>query len=657
MLSIGDTRLEYSVVVTGGFALTSAATGTMDANASGQLAVSYAPVATGVQTGALTVSFTVPATSPPTTPAPTPPADISCALSCTGLTNAPSWDGGISSLAFSYVQCGASLDGVAIVLNPAGEAGGSDEPCSVTATLTGAGFSVTPSGATTIAEGGLLGLTVRFAPPTSQSAAELAYSGTLTVAWSRVGSTGTLTLPLSGTGLNPTEIDKLSGEAKETATERLASAVKTDAGTSKQRATLYVPTWSSHISAGASYVPAGQTRTQNGFSATTSRNVFFRAEKSVTYQANGQVWFQSEQDSLYAVSVDGTSMVGKNALYLGGGGFLAFMAGYGAVGTPADLRNSGDNDPGQPDGVSSISTAVATADIIWEVTDKLVGVFTLFKALERAIKLNWNKSLASSALAITGAVIQTAATLGGLTLYIMGKAMGTPSKSINMYSQAGILAGTPAFCSIYGAMGVNYRSLNVTLLGNIAVAVSSGLSSTLDSLYGDTAVNSCTKLTVESWTSTFVYCTQGPLNVYGKAIELGGVKPDGGQLPTLTMKVSALNKIHLKTSSPVGGKVALAAKGAPVGKLENKALMDVKYMSKGISMITVAKKWKIIANGREIVIQGASGPVLKLSAAGVEIGPAAGQLKIAPALVDIGAGALKVTPSAITTTVAHADLL
>jgi len=47
--------------------------------------------------------------------------------------------------------------------------------------------------------------------------------------------------------------------------------------------------------------------------------------------------------------------------------------------------------------------------------------------------------------------------------------------------------------------------------------------------------------------------------------------------------------------------------------------------------------------------------VLKLSAAGVEIGGAAGQIKVAPALADVG-GALKISAGSVTC-VGLADVL
>ena len=643
MLVGGDHDWLYTIALTGDYTTSAALTGTLAAGDSLQVPLTCTPTALGANPGSVAVTLSAPPEPDPPDPAPpvgqvdprpdAPPAVSSCTLACNARSNAPCWqDASLTSIDFSQVACAGTLDAPALAVSPA-----SGVACTVNSVVvSGTGFSLQGDAPTSIADGGSAALTVRFAPPLGQGMAEKPYTGSLTLAWTCGSESGSLTLSLAGIGLEPQE---------------LAEPISSDPDETKQRATIYVPTHDSLISAGYAYTPTGETVTQHGFTARANKNVFFRAALSSTFQAKGQVWFQSGEDALYAMSIDGTTMVGTNGLYLGGGSYLALMAGYGAVGTPADVRNSSGSTPGQPDAVSSIPSAVLAADLVWEITDKVVAAATVAKAIERAIRLNWHKPKFKTQLGVIGAAIQTAATTTGLVTYLVGKANGTPSKNMNFYSQAGILAGTPAFCSIYGFIGVNYRSLNVTLLGNIAVAVSSMLATTLDSLFGTTAVSAGTDLTIECWLSTFMYCTQGPMNVYGKKITLGGVAADGAQLPTATMKLSATQKVLFETS--VGGSINI--KGTtPLSTIDINATTQAKFTTAAVTSIAVGK-WEILGNGRGIEIKGPKGTVLKLSAAGVEIGGAAGQIKVAPALADVG-GALKISAGSVTC-VGLADVL
>lgn len=626
----------YSITVPAPFGTSAALTGTLSAHGSLQIPLTCTPTAVGTASGTLRVTFTAPDGAEslihPTLPR-EGASSLTAALSCTARENVPGWqDAGLTAIDYSHVVCGSPLDHLPMLYNPANRG-----VCTLTSvTVTGTGFSLVGAAPASIAEGASASVTVRFLPPTGQGRAEQGYTGTLTVAWTRGSETGTLTLPLAGVGLEPQEVeDDPTGTADD-------GSVGGAAGTTRRRATVHVPTHDSYLSLGRAYLRDGSCFTQDGFSASTTRHVLFRAALSVTFQAEGQVWFQSGNGAFHALAVGGATLVATNGLYVGGDDSVGVMAGYGAVGDPADVRNTGDDDPPMPAAIESLPTSFLAADLIWEIADKLFCVFTIAKTIERTVHLNRTAKEPLKELSSIGAMIQTGAGIAGLTTYVIGRATGAPTKNLNFYSQAGILAGTPAFCSMYGLVGMNYRSANVTLLGNVAVAVSSLLASTLDSLYGNTAVSSGTDLTVQCFLGTYLYCTEAPLKVYGSSIALGGLTPDGFQMPTLTMKVSALQKVLLATT--VGGKVEL--KSSKVGKIGLSALGKVQIDSLKATTIELAK-WKIVGDATGLRIEGARGTVIQLSAAGIDIGTPGGQLKVMPAMADVAGGVLKVMPGTV----------
>jgi hypothetical protein len=609
----------FTIEVAGDFTSGVTGTRTLAANQALQIPVSFTPTAAGAREGTLRVTH--------------PGGGWVRSLSGTGLAPvAPTIAGGATSLAFGDLGVGGTLSLTIVLQSPTRRDNPASEPCTFTPTVVGSGYTVSPSGAQTVDEGASLVLSVSFAPTAAQP-----YPATLQIAWSRAGLSGVLEVALTGTGTQPTS------------TQPTSSPTPPPGTGPRVRAGWSVPTYSSFVSLGQAWAPSTTTTTQPGFTASTTRHVFLRAGGSVTFQAeNGPAWFQSQEGPLYLVSGLGTSLVAASTLYVGGGGYVGVMSGYAGQPEPEDeVAHNADDDPDRPAPVDTIPTSFLVADLLWQITDKLISVTSAIKLVEHLVYLGKHKqTLGKVAIGVS-----TSAQAAGMTAFLFGKATGAPEKTLNFYSQAGILMGTPAFCSMYGGLGVNWRSANITLLGAVAVTLNSIISTSVDSLFGDTAVAS-SKVNATSWMGACFFATLGKANLYGWEMKLGGSLPDGMQVPTSKLTMESMGTIDVSVNGPGAAFEAQARGRSPWpnsgDSLKIHAAMETELEAPKTTIRVVKKgggspQWTVEASAAGIVIKNVKGEVLSLKPGMITIGPAGGQIQLAAAATNVGSGAMTIT--------------
>jgi hypothetical protein len=280
-----------------------------------------------------------------------------------------------------------------------------------------------------------------------------------------------------------------------------------------------------------------------------------------------------------------------------------------------------------------------------------VSVSSAFYLVWHTTKLGNHKK----ALGMLACVASTTSQVLGLTSFIVGRAMGSPKKEANFYSQAGILMGTPAFCSIYGTAGVNYRSANITLLGNLGVAVDSIGATSLDSPAGDTAI-AAKNANVSCWGGVYTYATFGKLTALGMNVAIGGFLVDGVQLPTDTIEMSATGEVDVSTFLPTS-KVSLKARTIapwpdPTAELAVEsstiALFDSPKTTIRLNSAEGVVAWTIEASAAGVEIKDTTGEaLLSLKPGSIKIGPAAGLTEVSSAATKVAAGAMTISPASI----------
>lgn len=619
--------VRYEATVSGeGFSLVGASTVTLSAGGSTSLGVLFTPTVAGTAAGTLTLSRGS--------------ETHTCTLSALGLVaDELYWSGQVTSLALGTVTVGDSQMGIALAVAPPDDAPPEEQdstPYELTIAVSDATFSPSVTSCT-LSPDTTLSIVVTFTPTAEQT-----YSATLTVAWTRGDTSGTLELALSGTGV-------LEDEDTDDASD--------DSTDSVQRAVLYVPSYETLVALGAPYVVDGETLSQSGFTLSTTRHVFLTADKAVTFQSNGNCWFQSNDGSTYARAGAKGYFVADKTTYVGGGEWVGIVAGVGSDATDPSFDSQGN--PEKPSGVSGVESGFLAADISAEAFDQAITAINTYKNLydtyyltdpskkTLGMPLNWIKKF-------LGTPVFLAWTLGKLGYFVLERVLGEPYRGLNMYSAAGLTMGTPSYTSILGTYGVQYAGANVTLMGAVNATLEGVAAATLDSI-GDTAVISGVELSaLAAWESSFS-SRQGTLAYYGKSIAIGGLLTVGKQAPTVTLTMDAVKKIALNAVGPTGGTIAL---NAPLtGRVQAEVLMAVKLEAAKTKVVVGGAMYTIECTPTTMTISGPAGELVKLTPGEIALGPAAGPLKMTPAMVDVGAGSLQITPTGVTSKAPTLELL
>lgn len=542
----------------------------------------------------------------------------------------PSFSGDLTTLDFGSLSVGASLTGSAVVENPA------DGDCTMDVSLSGSGFSASPTGSQTVSGGTVLVIEISFDPTAAQD-----YTGTLSVAWSCEDSSGALSLALTGTGTEVEDEDDESDDSSDS-----------DESSTAQRATLYVPSYDSIVNLGAAYSPTEELLTQNGFSATTEAHVFMRAAGSATFQADGQVWFQSGEDSLYTVAGENAYMIAGADLYLGGADYMGIMAGY----APTPLHDSSDYSnatPGTPAPVDGVDGAFLANNIAWESFGLICKFVTLANSAVTKVFLeklsNWKTWFTLYIPAFMGVT--------GLAGTITAWATGASYKATYLFAEAGITAATPDYMYFMSGTRVAFRSLNSTVLGLMGVSATALLSARLVTVFGEVSARSATVATARSGKKVNVYSTLADLDLYGATMTFGGV--DAGLLtrPTQELNISGITSVDMTASAPgIGAIDTLANVKLEVGALAT----GCEFTSVNSATIKVAAPggvWEITADASSVSFKLSGQEMLKVAPGLITLGPSAGQVKMLPAATDMGSGAVKITPAGVVTLAAAMDLL
>jgi len=546
----------------------------------------------------------------------------------------PAFSGSLTELDLSTLNVGASMTGSAVVENNA------SVDCTMVVSVSGSGFTASPTGSRTVSAGAVLVIEVTFSPTAAQN-----YTGSLSVAWTAGESSGNLSLTLSGVGVEDTSDSDSSSSS--------SSSSSSETSTTSQRATIYVPSFGSLLNLGTAYATTSDTLlTQNGFSATTTAHVFMRAAGSVTLQADGQVWLQSGSGSLYSVAKKNAYVIAGQDLYVGAADYLGFMAGY----APAPLHDSSDYTsatPGTPAPVSGVDQAFLANNIAWESFGLICKFVTLANAAVSKVFLEklsnwktWFTLYIPAFLALTG----LAGTIGSWI-------NGASYKSTHLFGEAGIVAATPDYMYIMSGMRVAFRSLNSTVIGLMSVSITALLSARLVTVFGEVSARSATKVTARSAGKVNVYSTLRDLELYGSTMTFGGT--DAGLLtrPTQELNITGLSGVDMTASAPGIGKIdTIAGLQLEIGALA----MGCDFTSVNsatIKVVTAGGIWEITADASAVSFKRAGEEMIKVAPGLITLGSTAGQIKMVPAATDMGSGAVKITPAGIVTLATAMDLL
>jgi len=626
-LSAGDADREFALRIDGDFSITETSL-SVTANTMATLVVTFTPSVADTCSGTLTATYT---DSEGDT------VELMATPTGTGLDpEEPSLAGDLDELDFSTLGVGSSLDGNVVVDNPSTDPG---EPCSLSIAVSGPCFSASPTGDLEIGDGSSGTIAVTFSPTQATT-----YDGELKIRWKRGSQeTGTFEIPLRGSG---TEEDVA-------ATDDVEQSSVSDDETTLQRATLWTPSYSSLLSLGAAYSPSSTVLSQAGFTCSTTRNVFMKADKAVTFQADGLVWFQSTADVLLNVAGGSSYLVAKQDVYVGSGHYVAIMAGYNGVPSgPDSVWADPDVSPGMPSSLEAIDTSVTVSDAIWSVVD--YAALTAITALEIKRKL-WleDKTTNFSGLDWPVFIAQVAGRLVSFasTFYNISQGDGDdPEKVINLFSEAGIIAGSPGYVSFNAAVSAGYRAPFVSLFGAVSVLVSSIGAVSLDSLYGETLVQSSELVTVGALDETAVDSATETVSLLGMFIDIGSDSYDGLKVPTSTHTTHAEHLVKLETTFPSTSVIAWTTEDLEMG-----ADTKVEYEASDNTTFELGD-WKIEASSSGIVINNADGEVVKVESGTITLGPESGQITLKKTEVDLG-GSLTIGSSGISLDLGMVEVL
>ena len=621
--AVGDTHLvvltltasgatEGVVAVTGAdFALSSSREIALtEAGATSRVTVSFSPTTAGTATGSLT--FT-----------PTSGAALTVSLTAEVLAGDPFIEGHVTSLAFSSVTVGTSALSSLVLRAPTG-----DDSQTYTFTIgdPGAPFSVSPLGEQGIADGGMLVLSVTYEPT-----AVGASSATLSLPWTQTdGSSGTFSVALTGTGIAD-DVDDDASTADGT-----SSATGGSVTDSTQRVVLAVPTATSVVGLGYRYTVDGKTLTEDGFTASTSAHIAFNADKAVTFQAKDLVWLQSNEDSTHTISGGSSYWMSDSSVYLAGGDYVGIMAGY-------------HGDPSKK-GSGEIMQGFLTADILWGVFEKLINIANYAKWLHMQIYLDkWNEEGWGGLWAwlMRGWIIlKSIYTFGSIAFWVTTRSLGSVFKALSIYSEAGLIMGTPTVTTISAGISANYRSLSTTLFGLAGVSLEAGYSVQLDSVWGETAVTAGKSLSIKSGLDTKLVSRTGAITLAAPRVYLGDLEGSALESQTKDIEVDAASEIAMVSKTPGIGMVELSSQLLLGGTLSMAAKSAATLSADVETLIDVGGVFKIAMAAGSITITSALGKVVELAPAMITLGPGAGQIKLLSALADVG-GAVKMTPASI----------
>jgi len=563
-----------------------------------------------------------------------------CSLTGQTIASDEPWNNGSSTVAFGTVDVGSSSLG-AVTINSMED---SDTYTYTCALETGAEFECSVTSTQTADGGVALSMTLTFTPGAAES-----YEDTLTISWSRTSgdpTSGTIEVTLTGTGVEDTD-DTTDDDTD-------------DWDGNLQRATLSVPSYSTIVNLGEAYSEEATRLTQTGFTATTTRNVFFKAAKSVTVQAEGHAWFQSTDDTAYMMSGGKTYMIADQTMYLTGGTYLGIMAGYGASVTEK-VSYDDDGNPESPSSATDVNTGFMIAEIAWQVSKKLTTVYSIVKTIfdkkllddpiskAKILGLNVPVGKIKAVLGVPAMVLFLGATVAQ---FIYGRVMGSDLHTVSMFSEAGFNAGTPAFTTVAGTLGTTTFGLNVTMIGYAHLTLEGVWSASMDT-FGDAAVIAGKDISaITGWGSHTVASRMGAFTATGSTVKVGTLTPDGRQAPTLDMTIDAFTKLGFEALAP------------GVGVVEMSGMLGVSYDSVNeISFITANNAtvgyplaYRIEATPGGITISNPAGPVLQLKPGTIIIGPAAGSITLGPSVANIG-NAITITPTLAACNAPAVDLL
>lgn len=556
----------------------------------------------------------------------------------TRASDRPIVDGGVTAVAFGHVDVGTTALGAVNVRTFA-----DDADYTFTATLaTGERFTLASTSAST-SGGGSVSFPLNFVP-----VAEEGYTDTLTIHWSRSEGTpteGDLVVDLSGFGV----LDDDDALADDTDSQL----------DDQQRATFAVPTHDSVVNLGAAYALEVGRQTQSGFSATTTRNVWLEADKTVTVQSEGHTWFQSTHDATYLMAGKRSALISRQAAYVVGGAYLGLMAGYGTD-THREVDLDDDGNPGAPK-TAKIDVGFLLAEVLWGVMAKLGGAANLAKTVFDRAYLDdptlkaVDKKIPTGALkAAFGVPALAVALTTSAVRMAYGKIAGTDLQSVSMFSEAGINAGTPSVTTIAGLYGTSTYGLNVSLMGFAHMNLEGVIFATVDT-FGDAAILAGREISCLTAEGRLIIASRGgETTLTGATISLGNLAPRTyAPTPTTELWMDVIRSISFEV-------VGAGAKGlsmlAPTIELQAGA-GEVKLEAYDDFTIGMDVAYRIEASAGGITISSPTGPVVQVLNGTIVLGPAAGAITQGAGAIDIGGGGIAITPGMTTVNLGLVDLL
>ena len=403
-----------------------------------------------------------------------------------------------------------------------------------------------------------------------------------------------------------------------------------------QRLYLHVPTKNTNVTLGKEYDADPHDPTHAGFSATTDGHVLLRnrvAEQTMTFQSTGQQWYQSTtKDVFLGAGEGGFHFIAGGGAYLSSGKGILIAAGHGDLGEMNEFDSG--KDPPVP-AIASIGDALKGVQDGWKVAGFMMSAFGLAYTSARLALVVKNKTFGpgkwreplSAFLAAPIAGLVKNATMTSLSVADtinkeaeLNQDPILPTQGINMYAEGGFLSGTMGFCSVYGATGASFRSLNAGVLGLVNASLDSLVAT---GMYGfrSAGLSSLSSVSIGSGYKTLIGTPNGTLDIKGTQI-------------TATTKAGMLVKgAGVNFAAPT-----MDTKAGPILGLQGK---QVQASGATVAFIEVANKYGIeitptglkVGNllGKTIM---STSPHLMIDPTGVTVigGPAGPvQLKITPA--------------------------
>lgn len=260
--------------------------------------------------------------------------------------------------------------------------------------------------------------------------------------------------------------------------------------------------------------------TYTGFGVTTEGHIFASAGGRMTLESEGHMVVQSTEGSVYFGSPSNALLGSSSGMVVGcpGGVMIHGGGGIGVASPQPDSRNT--EAPDLPDAAGGAASVCGALARFWAGFDGSVAAFCVGKGMVGAADTVCKPNV-SNLEYIVGMVGTTSASLCAGIGFSGATTGGDFWNGTVVHGDSGVIAGSPAFASVFGGAGVTIGSLAAVFMGANTTALCGVASVSLESSKA-ASVQSNGIVEVLAWGKMEVSARGGDTHFDGQDVAVGG---------------------------------------------------------------------------------------------------------------------------------------